>query len=187
MAVASGVDNPKVVCVHGEPNHGSGHGPVTHRRQDRPTHARVHSRDRRSRASVRPRFVTSSKGSACLSLHSVSASCLSLSSRSDTPCDARSHEECPPFAIITELRRAHGAVTTLLTPSLIRTLHTITQGGGAPALLAGGALESRTLHLSVTRHASDHYVITTKLHTFARRAVGVRRRAIGSCRSHLVC
>ena len=47
----------------------------------------------------------------------------------DTPCDARSHEECPPFAIITELRRAHGAVTTLLTPSLIRTLHTITQGG----------------------------------------------------------
>ena len=75
----------------------------------------------------------------------------------DTPCDARSHEECPPFAIITELRRAHGAVTTLLTPSLIRTLHTITQGGGAPALLAGRALEPRTLHLSVTRHASDHY------------------------------
>ena len=52
-----------------------------------------------------------------------------LSRPSDTPCDARSHEECPPFAIITELRRAHGAVTTLLTPSLIRTLHTITQGG----------------------------------------------------------
>jgi len=34
-------------------------------------------------------------------------------------------------------------------------------GGGAPALLAGGALEPRTLHSSVTRHASDHCVITT--------------------------
>ena len=79
MAVASGVDNPKVVCVHGETNHGSGHGPVTHRRQDRRSHAREHRRDRRSRASVRPRFVTSSQCSACLSPHSVSVSCLSLS------------------------------------------------------------------------------------------------------------